>query len=95
MRHILLNGVKYEFYTPFLPNSKSFYLYPQNTFFLLAKFGNYPVLLWGRWKGKKGGKSKGREREEERVVHRSIVLNNFFKRNVFFEKIMGPSEGLR
>ena len=33
-------------------------------------------------------------REEERVVHRRIALNNFFKRKVFFEKIMGPSKGL-
>ena len=40
------------------------------------------------------GKSKGREREEERVVHRRIALNNFFKIKVFFENIMGPSEGL-
>ena len=45
-------------------------------------------------KGRKGGKSKGREREEERVVHKRIALNNFFKRKVFFEKIMGPSKGL-
>ena len=45
-------------------------------------------------KRKEGRKSKGREREEERVVHRRIALNNFFKRKVFFEKIMGPFEGL-
>ena len=37
---------------------------------------------------------KGKGREEERVVHRRIALNNFIKRKVFFEKIMGPSEGL-
>ena len=39
-------------------------------------------------------KGKERERKEERVVHRRIALNNFFKRKVFFEKIMVPYEGL-
>ena len=31
-------------------------------------------------KGKKGGKSKGREREEERVVHRRIALIQFLQK---------------
>ena len=34
------------------------------------------------------------EREEERVVHARIALKNFFKRKVFFEKIMGLYQGL-
>ena len=35
-------------------------------------------------KGRRGGKSKEREREEERVVHRRIVLIQFLRKKCLF-----------
>ena len=34
MWHLLLDGVKHEFYTPFLPNSDSFYFLRKQTLFI-------------------------------------------------------------
>ena len=45
-------------------------------------------------KEKKGGRSKGREREEERVVHRRIALIQFLWKKGLLWKIMGPPKGL-
>ena len=45
-------------------------------------------------KRKEWRKKSRKGREEEKVVHKRIALMNFFKRKVFFEKIMGPYQGL-
>ena len=53
------------------------------------------IIFGNKGDGKEsGGKSQEREREEEKVVHKRIALMNFFKRKVFFEKIMGLYQGL-
>ena len=82
-------------FTPHSYQIQTLFINVLKTFFFISGIWKLiSCLVVRKMKRKEGRKKQGKEKRRKRVVHRRIALNNFFKRKVFFEKIMGPSKGL-
>ena len=77
-------------FTPHSYQIQTLFINVLKTFFFISGIWKLISCLVVR----KMKRKEGKEKRRKRVVHRRIALNNFFKRKVFFEKIMGPSKGL-